>query len=225
MIITIDGPSASGKTTAARELAQQLGFELLRTGAMYRALALAAYRMGFDTDSTEDELKPHLAGWDIDADRNHVWLNGEDVSHDIDGDLMSDLSSTYAEFPAVRQHINTFIRRRAKKYLETGRSFVAEGRDQGSFVFPDANCKFYIDASLYERTHRRLKEMHHREDASKTFDQLKKEIAQRDERDSQRAFAPLCIPKDALVIDSTSLDKAGVLALLLRQVDGVRRKA
>jgi cytidylate kinase len=225
MIITIDGPSASGKTTAARELAHQLGFELLRTGAMYRALALAAHRMRFDNGSTEEELKPHLLKWDIDADRDHVWLNGQDVSHDIDGDLMSDLSSTYAEFPAVRQHINAFIRRRAKAYLDAGRSFVAEGRDQGSFVFPHAHCKFYIDASLDERARRRLKEMHHREDASKSFDRLKQEIAHRDERDSQRTFAPLCIPKDALVIDSTTLDKAGVLALLLKQVDAVRRKS
>jgi cytidylate kinase len=224
MVITIDGTSASGKTTAARELAQQLGFELLRTGAMYRALALAAHRAGFAASSTEAELQSHLTQWDIDADSEHVWLNGEDVTHAIDGDLMSSLSSKFAEFPAVREHINGFIRRRAQCYLQSGRSFVAEGRDQGSFVFPDADCKFYVDASLDERTRRRLREMHHREDASKTLDQLREELKTRDERDSRRSFAPLCIPSGAFVIDTTHVDKAGVFASMLKLVDQCRRK-
>ena len=104
MIITIDGTSASGKTTAARELAHRLGFALLRTGAMYRALALAAHRAGFDETVGAQQLEPHLTSWQIDADECHVYLNGMDVSDEIDGNLMSNLSSAWAELPVVRQH-------------------------------------------------------------------------------------------------------------------------
>src|SRR5262245_63781062 len=125
MIITIDGTSASGKTSAARELAQKLGFELLRTGAMYRALALAAQRAGFDRTATEADLTPHLSSWIVDADGSSVWLNQEDVSQAIDGDVMSNLSSTFAEYPAIRRHVTHLIRARAERFLKAGKSFVA----------------------------------------------------------------------------------------------------
>ena len=157
MIITIDGTSASGKTSAARDLAARLGFALIRTGAMYRALALAAHAAGFDEHATVEQLLPRLSDWQIDADEEHVYLNGTEVSHQIDGNLMSHLSSTWAELPNVRTHITGFIRQRAQRYLAEGRSFVAEGRDQGSFVFPQADCKFYIDVDVAVRAERRLK--------------------------------------------------------------------
>lgn len=211
MIITIDGTSASGKTTAARELARRLGFELLRTGAMYRALALAARRAGFDHTAKEADLAPHLHEWAVDADGTSAWLNGVDVTHDIDGDVMSNLSSTFAEFPAVRRHVTAAIRARAERLLAAGKSFVAEGRDQGSFVFPNADCKFYIDASLPERARRRLRELHHQEDRNKTLDRLTAELSERDARDSGRAFAPLCVPAGALRIDNSTLTKEQVV--------------
>src|SRR5262249_50677478 len=138
MIITIDGTSASGKTTAARELAEMLGFELLRTGAMYRALALAAHRAGVDERATRVALEPPWARGNVDADPHHVWLNSEEVTPLIVGDFMSSLSSVLAELPNVRHHVTDAIRRRAQMYRDAGRSFVAEGRDQGSFVFPEA---------------------------------------------------------------------------------------
>lgn len=211
MIITIDGTSASGKTTAARELAKRLGFELLRTGAMYRALALAASRAGFDRSTREADLIPHLPAWVVDADGSSVTLNGVDVTHDIDGDVMSNLASTYAEFPAVRRHVTAAIRAHADHLLAAGRSFVAEGRDQGSFVFPNADCKFYIDASLEERARRRLRELHHREDMNKTLDQLVAELRARDARDTGRAVAPLCVPDGAFRIDNSTLTKEQVV--------------
>ena len=215
MIITIDGTSASGKTSAARELAARLGFALLRTGAMYRALALAAHAAGFDEHATAEQLQPMLAEWQIDADEEHVYLNGAEVSHQIDGNLMSHLSSTWAELPNVRTHITGFIRRRAQQYLAAGRSFVAEGRDQGSFVFPHADCKFYIDADVEVRAERRLKDLHHREDWSKTRQQLVDELNQRDKRDRGRAFAPLCIPAGAVQIDTSHMTKAEVVEKLV----------
>lgn len=224
MIITIDGTSASGKTTVARELAKRLGFALLRTGAMYRALALAVHRAGLDQLVHPKQLEPHLAGWQIDADEGHVYLNGKDVSHEIDGNQMSNLSSSLAELPIVREHINRFIHHRADCYLAQGKSFVAEGRDQGSFVFPKADCKFYIDASVEVRAMRRLKDLHHAEDWSKTREQLAVELEQRDHRDRSRAFAPLCIPQGAMVIDSSQLSKDEVVEQLFMVVQACRGK-
>ena len=224
MIITIDGTSASGKTSAARELAARLGFALLRTGAMYRALALAAHAVGFDEHATAEQLQPKLAEWQIDADEEHVYLNGTEVSHQIDGNLMSHLSSAWAELPNVRTHITGFIRRRAQQYLAAGRSFVAEGRDQGSFVFPQADCKFYIDADVGVRAERRLKDLHHREDWSKTTKQLVDELNQRDKRDRGRAFAPLCIPEGAIQIDTSHMTKAEVVERLVEAMQTCREK-
>lgn len=224
MIITIDGTSASGKTSAARDLAARLGFALLRTGAMYRALALAVHAAGFDEHTPAEQLEPRLAEWQIDADEDHVYLNGNDVSQQIDGNLMSHLSSTWAELPVVRKHITGFIRQRAQQYLAAGRSFVAEGRDQGSFVFPNADCKFYIDANVGVRAERRLKDLHHREDWSKTTQQLEEELNQRDKRDRGRAFAPLCKPDDAILIDSSNMTKAEVVEKLVKAVETCREK-
>lgn len=211
MIITIDGTSASGKTSVARELAHRLGFALLRTGAMYRAFALAAHRMGQDDPNQPDEVIRQLPRWHIDADDQHVFLNGMEVSAEIDGNQMSHLSSAWAELPAVRTHITGFIRQRAASYLAQGRSFVAEGRDQGSYVFPEAQCKFYIDADVGIRACRRLRDLHHLEDHSKTQEQLTEELARRDKRDQSRAFAPLTIPDGAILIDSSKLTKAEVV--------------
>ncbi|MFO0815602.1 MAG: (d)CMP kinase [Gemmatales bacterium] len=225
MIITIDGTSASGKTSAARELAHRLGFALLRTGAMYRALALAAHRNQYDDLSHQAALIAQLPRWNIDADEEHVYLNGTDVTEEIDGNLMSHLSSMWAEVREVREHITEFIRQRAAMYLNEGRSFVAEGRDQGSYVFPDACCKFYIDADVTIRAERRLRDLHHREDHSKTVQQLVVELNERDTRDKEREFAPLCVPNRAVMIDSTHLSKAEVVERLLQHVENCRGQA
>ena len=222
MIITIDGTSASGKTSAARELAHRFDFALLRTGAMYRALALAAHRHQLDDLSHRDALVAQLPHWHIDADEEHVFLNGTDVAQEIDGNLMSHLSSMWAEVKEVREHITSFIRQRAAMYLNEGRSFVAEGRDQGSYVFPQAHCKFYIDADVVTRAARRLRDLHHREDHSKTVEQLVAELNERDERDKRRAFAPLCEPVGAVRIDSTHLTKEEMVQRLCDEVQRVR---
>lgn len=225
MIVTIDGPSASGKTSVARDIAHRLGFALLRTGAMYRALALAAHRHHLDDRSQEAELLQQLHHWQIDADEEFVFLNGTDVSHEIEGNTMSHLSSLWAEVPEVRKHITGFIRQRAASYLVDGRSFVAEGRDQGSYVFPEAQCKFYIDADVSVRAQRRLKDLHHREDWSKTQEQLVEELNIRDERDRSRAFAPLCIPTGAIVIDSSYLTREAVSEQLFHHVRAAQERS
>ncbi len=225
MIVTIDGPSASGKTSVAREIAHRLGFALLRTGAMYRALALAAHRHQLDDRSQEATLLQQLHHWQIDADEDFVFLNGTDVSQEIEGQTMSHLSSLWAEVPDVRKHINSFIRQRAASYLVDGRSFVAEGRDQGSFVFPEAECKFYIDADVNVRAQRRLKDLHHREDWSKTQQQLVDELNKRDTRDRNRSFAPLCIPTNAIVIDSTHLTIEAVIDQLMKHIRSTQERS
>lgn len=224
MIITIDGTSASGKTSAARALARRLGFALLRTGAMYRALALAAHEAGFDETATEQELASWLPRWQIDADETHVYLNGKDVSPKIDGNLMSNLSSKWAEFPAVREHVTRCTRQRAQIYESEGRSFVSEGRDQGSLVFAEAECKFYIDADVQVRAERRLKDLHHREDHSKTVEQLVAELNERDARDRNRPVGKLCIPDGSMQIDTTHMTKEAVVELLLQAVESRRGK-
>ncbi|HMO34934.1 MAG TPA: (d)CMP kinase, partial [Gemmatales bacterium] len=191
MIVTIDGPSASGKTSVARELAQRLEFALLRTGAMYRALALAAHRHHWVSRHAEAELLAQLSHWHIDADETHVYLNGEDVSKEIEGQAMSQLSSLWAEVREVREHITGFIRQRAISYLAEGRSFIAEGRDQGSYVFPEAQCKFYIDADVTIRAARRLHDLQQRGENSLTISDMVKQLNLRDNRDRARHFAPL----------------------------------
>ena len=198
MVITIDGPAAAGKSSVAKALADRLGFDYLDTGAMYRAVALAALRQGVDPNS-EQALQRLVAELDIQQRGDRTYLNGEDVSEAIRSVEVAEWSSRIANSPAVRKRMVQLQRRAAE-----GRNIVAEGRNQGTVVFPQAVCKIFLTADKRVRAQRRQQELA-RKGIHKSVEQILAEQEQRDQRDSQRAIAPLVPAKDAITIDSTNL--------------------
>jgi cytidylate kinase len=213
MIITIDGPAASGKGTVARGLADRLGFAYLDTGAMYRAVALAALRRGVNCDDLE--AVPALLGeTHIEMPPDRVLLNGEDVTAAVRSPEVSRGASQVAAIPRVRAFLVPQQRR-----IAAGRDIVCEGRDQGTVVFPDAPVKFYVTADVRTRAERRFQELAARGVAT-TVEREVAELVDRDRRDSERPDGPLRQPPDAVVVDTTHLTPAEVLDRL----EGVIRK-
>ncbi len=145
MIITIDGPGGAGKSTAARELARRLGFEFLDTGAMYRAVTLAALRAGLDLRD-QDALAHLMNGLRLDMPPGQVLLGGEDVSDQLRTHEVTQASGLVADSPVVRRRLGEM-----QRAVAAGRCMVCEGRDQGTIVFPDAFCKFFLSAAPEER--------------------------------------------------------------------------
>ena len=197
-VVTIDGPAASGKGTVAQLVAQQLGWHLLESGALYRVVGLAALERGVDLRD-ERVLAPIAAGLDVGFDDGRVWLSGRDVSDRIRSEQVSDAASKVAALPAVRSAL--LWRQKAFRAVP---GLVAEGRDMGSVVFPDAAAKVFLTATAEVRAERRYKQL-----IAKGMDvnlpALLHEIASRDERDSQRSVAPLKPASDALPLDTTEL--------------------
>jgi cytidylate kinase len=212
MIITIDGPAGAGKSSAARSLAQRLGFEFLDTGAMYRAVALAALRAGVNL---RDEAA--LAGL-VEAVRlemppgGKVLLDGEDVSTLIRTRDVTAATGAAADSPAVRRRLA-----RMQRAIAEGRNMVCEGRDQGTIVFADALCKFFLVADPRERARRRQREMQARGEMVE-LEQIVREQALRDERDAARDLAPMKPAADAVVLDSTTLGPEQVVAAMEAEV-------
>jgi cytidylate kinase len=198
MIITIDGPAGAGKSSAARELARRLGFEFLDTGATYRAVTLAALRAGIDVydAAAVAALLPTIA---LDMPPGKVILNGEDVTAFIRTTEVTAASGPIADIPAVRQRLGELQRQ-----IASGRNMVCEGRDQGTVVFPDAGCKFFLVADAVERARRRQREMAVRGEAVELSALLRAQQA-RDKRDAQRDIAPMKPAADAITLDSTHL--------------------
>ena len=153
MIITIDGPAGAGKSTAARLLAERLGFEFLDTGAMYRAVAWACVDRGIDLKDV-DAVAETAAGISIQFEQDRIICNGQDVTTDIRSAKASHAASIVAAVPAVRLEMVRLQRESA-----AGHRYVTEGRDQGSEVFPDSECKFFLTADPQERAERRLLEL------------------------------------------------------------------
>ena len=217
MIVTIDGPAGSGKSTAARGLAEALGIAFLDTGATYRAATLKALREDVDlaneaalvatVRSADIRLEPTAAGV-------RVLLDGEDVSDAIRRDEVSENSHFIARSPAARE-VLVALQRRIGESLG---SFVAEGRDQGSVVFPEADVKFYLDASPKVRARRRTQELTEREEKVNEFDVLAA-IERRDQRDRTRSVAPLVQPEGAIVVDTSDLTVEQMVETLLRHVE------
>jgi cytidylate kinase len=207
MIVTIDGPAGSGKSTAARALAARLGFEYLDTGAMYRAVALALARRRIDpADALAVEAV--LAELRIEMPPGRVLLNGEDVAGLIRTPEVSQGASKVAIIPAVRRFLATEQRR-----VAAGRDMVCEGRDQGTFVFPDAACKVFLTADPRARAERRYKELLARGEKV-TLDDVLRAQEERDARDASRDLAPMRPAPDAVVLDTTHLTPDEVLARL-----------
>jgi cytidylate kinase len=198
MMVTIDGPAGAGKSTVARALAERLGFDFLDTGAMYRAVTLAALRAGIDLHD-QDALRTLLDGLQLELSAGKVVLNGEDVSRLIRTAEVTAASRPIADSPVVRQRLVTLQRQAAQ-----GKNMVTEGRDQGTVVFPDAACKFFLVADPVERARRRQREMQERGE-NVSLEAILAAQEERDRRDAERDLAPMKPAVDALVVDSTSL--------------------
>ena len=208
-IITIDGPSGTGKSTIAREVARELGFDFLDTGALYRGAALAISEAGADFADGQ-ACADVVATVRLELKDGVLTLDGRDISAAIRENRMSELSSKAAVHAEVRAELLELQRDFGRKH-----DTVAEGRDTGSVIFPAADLKLYLDASSSERARRRQLEL-----AAKgveiSVEQIKREIEERDERDSNRKTSPLCIPEGAIVVDTTHLTLAQVRGEVLR---------
>lgn len=214
-VITIDGPAGAGKSTAARALARRLGFRLLDTGAMYRALAWAVREAGLAPDDTP-ALRAVLDATTVALEGERVLVNGRDVTGEIRSPVIGELTSVLTMLRAVREKMTPM-----QRALAADGGVVLEGRDTGSVVCPDADVKFYLDATLEARARRRREELAER-GLALDLDRVREEVARRDRQDMGRAIAPLVRPADAVVVDTTGLDEAEVLERLMDAVERAR---
>jgi cytidylate kinase len=213
-IIAIDGPVGAGKSTVARALARELGFDHLNTGAMYRALALAAHRGGIGPDDPdlEQRLAPVLDSIRIEFDGDRVMLDGADVSAELTAPAISDLASRLSTLGVVRARMVDLQRAAAARG-----GVVMEGRDIGTVVFPDAEVKFYLDGDVAVRAARRFAELKAKGQAVE-LGAVEADLRARDRRDSTREIAPLACAPDAIVVNSTNLSVAQVVERLISEI-------
>ncbi|MFU2316736.1 (d)CMP kinase [Rahnella sp. PCH160] len=201
-VITVDGPSGAGKGTLCKALAEAFNWHLLDSGAIYRVLALAALHHQVDIVS-EEALVPLAAHLDVrfvaQDGQLRVILEGEDVSNEIRTETVGNTASQAAAFPRVREA----LLRRQRAFREAP-GLIADGRDMGTVVFPDAPVKIFLDASSEERANRRMLQLQEK-GFSVNFERLLAEIKERDDRDRNRPIAPLVAAPDALLLDSTSM--------------------
>jgi cytidylate kinase len=217
-VIAIDGPVGAGKSSAARALARALGYTYLNTGAMYRAVAIAAREAGIapGAPDLEQRLAPLLAAIRIDFADERLLLGGRDVSAQALEPAIGDLASRLSALGAVRSRMREMQRAAG----EQG-GVVMEGRDIGTVVFPDAEFKFYLDADVMERARRRHAELKEKGTAT-SLEEVAAQLRERDARDSGRELAPLRAAPDAVVIDSTGLSLERVVnAMKTRIVAGI----
>ncbi len=202
VVITVDGPGGAGKGELTRRLAARFDYALLDSGAIYRVLAYAARKAGlalFDEDSLVQEAQVLNLSFEPAADGVHVLLNGEDVSQEIRTEEAGANASKVAAHPAVR---DALLQRQRDFRQEPG--LVADGRDMGTVVFPDAQVKIFLDASAEVRAQRRELQLK-KQGKTAEYATILQEIKERDERDRNRATAPLKPAPDALILDSTAL--------------------
>ena len=207
-VITVDGPSGAGKGTVAKLLAEQLNFKILDSGALYRLTGLLVNRAGngFDNEAQAAELASSMQ---VEFTADGVILNGEDVSLAIRTESAGNDASKVAAMPAVRAALLDWQKAFAKMP-----GLIADGRDMGTTVFPQAPLKIFLTASAEERAQRRHKQLNEK-GISSSIAALAAEIAERDDRDRTRATSPLVPADDAIVIDSTSLSIDEVVQQIL----------
>ena len=213
-VIAIDGPAASGKSTLARRLAQELGLAWLDTGAFYRAAALAVLRAGADFEDDEGAVEV-VRRRAIFQEGGRTLLDGEDVETEIRTPRVTEAASQVAVLPGVRRILVQMQRRWVE---ERGGSAVVEGRDIGSVVFPDAPVKVYLTADSDERARRRLVELDEAPEAS----EVQESLALRDRQDATRTASPLRRTPDAVEIDTTALSPDEAVVQVLGLVRAAR---
>lgn len=215
MIVAIDGPAASGKSTVAKRLAKRLNFKYLETGALYRAITLKAIESLIDLQD-ESALCELMGNTNLElqsvGDEVKVLLDGRDVSSEIRKPLVTDHVHFIAGSPGIRKKMVQFQRKIAQ-----GGNTVAEGRDIGTIVFPDADTKFYLDADAQERAKRRFAEIKQNDDEV-TVAQIAVELNQRDDKDIKRDVSPLRRADDAVYVDTTGLTVEEVVKTLLKHL-------
>ncbi|WP_300408172.1 (d)CMP kinase [Lagierella sp.] len=210
-VIAIDGPSASGKSTVAREISKILGIEYLDTGAMYRGFTL--YLLENNIEFNEKEIEKIIDDIQIDVFEDKVILNGKDVSKDIRGNLVTKNVSEVSKFQIVRNHLVDL-----QKKIAEGKSIVLDGRDIGTVVFPNARYKFFVTASVEERAKRRLNDS--KSDLNKDYNSILEDLKRRDEIDINRKISPLKRAEDAKLIDSTDMSLQEVIEEVITNIRG-----
>ena len=210
-LITVDGPGGSGKGTISLLLARELGWHFLDSGAIYRALALAALKKSVDLNDVAG-LVALAKGLPVVFHEFQVCLEGEDVTQEMRSERCGSAASKIAVFPEVREALLV----RQRDFLEFP-GLVADGRDMGTVVFPQAPIKFYLEASLEERAKRRYFQLKDTEKGV-TLDGILREIAERDNRDKNRVSAPLSPAQDAMIIDTTGMSISAVFSAVMHIV-------
>ena len=207
MIIAIDGSAASGKGTLAKELARQLGYDYLDTGALYRAVALSLLNNGFDENNIS-EKQAVICASSLNLALTH--------STKIRSDVVANLASKVAVLRPVRTQLLTFQRSFAEA-PPSGKGAVLDGRDIGTVVLPNADLKFFIDADINIRADRRTKELR-QAGQSAMFRDILADLKKRDDRDKSRSIAPMRAADDAITIDTSDLDASEVLRLAMAHI-------
>ena len=217
LLITIDGPSGAGKTTTSRLLADRLDYRYIDTGALYRGVALAAIWTGLtpDDDTALEKLCGTLKMEFMPGEKGLLLIsNGSDVTDQIRTPEISMFASAVSARPVVRHFLLDLQRRLGRE-----KKAVFEGRDMGTVVFPDADVKFFLDASPKIRALRRYKEL--KSVSPQTFDAVERDMRRRDENDSTRNLAPLKPAEDAIRIDSTDLSVEAVVDRMLTVIENI----
>lgn len=215
VVITVDGPSGSGKGTLCAHLSHNLGLHVLDSGALYRILGLVAHQKGMLTEINEQAIADLVAEIDIDfsfdaQNTQHIRVNDQDVTDLIRTETAGGYASMVAQFPAVRAAL-----------LQQQRDFaqppglIADGRDMGTVVFPDASLKVFLTASAEQRAQRRVKQLHELGQAA-DLDGILADIRKRDERDTERSSSPMKPAADAVLLDSSALTIDEVIATVMQ---------
>ena len=215
--VAIDGPAGAGKSTVAKKLAEKLNFTYLDSGAMYRAVTLAALEDGVDVNNKE-KLKRLVKDLSIDIEyknnKFNIFMDDQDITNEIRTERVDNNVSAVAKIKAVRDELV-----KKQRMIAQTKDIVMDGRDIGTRVLPQADYKFYITATVKERAQRRYKDVVNRGE-DKSFEEVQQEIIRRDRIDSNRKYSPLKKAEDAVVIDTTDLNKEQVLEKILSIIKG-----